>query len=259
MGAWYDCLLVRRTAPRWIIAPPDRCVIQSRLPFVERTMTTMRQPSASEPASGRKLPAYLSIAMPPDSPMPLPTGEELSTWLVAVAQEGDRQAFAALFKHFAPRLKHYLMRSGSSEMQAEEFAQEAMVSVWRKAASFDAGQAAASTWVFTIARNLRVDYYRRAGHRMEEAGPAPDGAMAEEADDAPTPEANLLGLQRERGVRAAVAALPPEQQEVLKLSFYEEHPHSRIAAELGIPLGTVKSRVRLALNQLRRKLNGLEP
>jgi len=254
------CPLVRRKAARWIIASLRAGVIQSRLPFVERTMTTMRQPSASEPASGRRLPPYLSIAMPPDSHSALPMGEELSTWLVAVGQEADRQAFAALFKHFAPRLKSYLMRSGSSEMQAEEFAQEAMVSVWRKAASFDASQAAASTWVFTIARNLRVDYYRRAGHRMEDAGPAPgEGAAAEEADDAPTPEASLQGLQRERGVRAAVAALPPEQQQVLKLSFYEEHPHARIAAELGIPLGTVKSRVRLALNQLRRKLNGLEP
>lgn len=219
----------------------------------------MRQPSSSESASGRKLPPYLSIAMPPDSHA-LPTGEELSTWLLAVGQEGDRQAFAALFKHFAPRLKSYLMRSGSSEMHAEEFAQEAMVSVWRKAASFDARQAAASTWVFTVARNLRVDYYRRAGHRMEEAGPAPgEGAAQEQADDTPTPEARLLSMQRERDLRAAVAALPIEQQEVLKLSFYEEHPHARIAAELGIPLGTVKSRVRLALNQLRRKLNGLEP
>jgi len=220
----------------------------------------MRQPSASESASGRKLPPYLSIAMPPDSHSALPTAQELSTWLVAVGQEGDRQAFAALFKHFAPRLKSYLVRSGSSEMQAEEFAQEAMVSVWRKAASFDARQAAASTWVFTVARNLRVDYYRRAGHRMEDAGPAPaEGVAQEEADDAPTPEANLLGMQRERDVRAAMAALPPEQQQVLKLSFYEEHPHARIAAELGIPLGTVKSRMRLALNQLRRKLHGLEP
>ena len=197
--------------------------------------------------------------MPTDSRSTLPTGEEQSRWLVAVAA-GDRQAFAALFKHFAPRLKSYLMRSGSSEMQAEEFAQEAMVNVWRRAASFDQTQAAASTWVFCIARNLRVDYYRRLGHRMEQAGGAAElDGVPEEADGAPSPEAQLYGLECERGVRAALATLPPEQQQVLQLSFYEEHPHATIAAELGIPLGTVKSRVRLALTQLRRKLNGLQP
>jgi len=223
-------------------------------------MSTMRQPTASNPARGRALPPYLSIAMPSDSRSSLPSGEQLSQLLVAVGKAGDRQAFAALFKHFAPRLKSYLARSGSSDAQAEEFAQEAMVNVWRRAASFDPQQAAASTWIFTVARNLRVDHYRRLGHRMEQAGLAADeGERAEEADDAPTPEVRLFGLECARGVRAALATLPPEQQEVLKLSFYEEHPHARIAAELGIPLGTVKSRVRLALGQLRRKLNGLEP
>jgi RNA polymerase sigma factor (sigma-70 family) len=223
-------------------------------------MTTMRQPLANDSARERALPSYMSIAMPSESSRALPTVEELSQWLLDVGQTKDRQAFAALFKHFAPRLKSYLVRSGSSDMQAEEFAQEAMLMVWRKAESFDPRQAAASTWTFTIARNLRVDYYRRAGHRMEQAWAAPaDGSAHEEADDAQSAEAHVYGLECERGVRAALATLPPEQQQVLKLSFFEEHPHARIAAELGIPLGTVKSRVRLALTQLRRKLNGLEP
>ncbi|MBS0452755.1 MAG: sigma-70 family RNA polymerase sigma factor [Proteobacteria bacterium] len=223
-------------------------------------MTSMRQPAASLPASGRTLPPYLSIAMPPDSRSFVPSGEQLNQLLVAVGKDADRQAFAALFKHFAPRLKSYLVRSGSSDAQAEEFAQEAMVNVWRKAASFDPEQAAASTWIYTVARNLRVDHYRRLGHRMEQVGLAPEeGAMTEEADPAPTPEAQVFGQECERGVRAALATLPAEQQRVLQLSFFEDHPHARIAVELGIPLGTVKSRVRLALSQLRRKLNGLEP
>lgn len=223
-------------------------------------MTIMRQPTASEPAPGRALPPYLSIAMPPDSRSTVPTSEQLSELLAAVGQRSDRQAFAALFKHFAPRLKSYLARSGTSDAQAEEFAQEAMVNVWRKAASFDPEQAAASTWIFAVARNLRVDHYRRLGHRMEVAGLDQEEAeRVEELDPEPSPEARLFGLQCERGVRAALATLPPEQLQVLKLSFYEEHPHAQIAAELGIPLGTVKSRVRLALGQLRRKLNGLEP
>jgi len=223
-------------------------------------MTTLRQPTAFDPAQGRALPPYLSIAMPPDSRGSPPSGEQLSQLLVAVGRGADRQAFAALFKHFAPRLKSYLARTGSSDAQAEDFAQEAMVSVWRKAARFDPQQAAASTWIFAVARNLRVDHYRRLGPRMEQAGLAlEDGAELEAAEPGPTPEAQLFGLECERGVRSALALLPPEQQEVLRLSFYEEHPHARIAAELGIPLGTVKSRVRLALGQLRRKLNGLAP
>jgi len=223
-------------------------------------MTTLRQPAAKDPDGGRTLPAYLSIAMPPASHSPVPSSEELGRWLRDLGRTGDRQAFAALFKHFAPRLKSYLMRSGSSEMQAEDFAQEAMISVWRKAASFDDGLAAASTWVFTVARNLRIDHYRRLGHRLAQvADPPAEGESLEQADEAPSPEARVFGLECERGVRAALAALPPEQQQVLKLSFYEEHPHAKIAAELGIPLGTVKSRVRLALGQLRRKLNALEP
>ena len=222
-------------------------------------MKPVRQPSASNPAPARAIPPYLSIAMPPDSRQPTLTSEQLSQLLERVGRAADRQAFAALFKHFAPRLKSYLARSGSTESQAEDFAQEAMVSVWRKAGSFDAQQAAASTWIFAIARNLRVDYFRRLGHRMETTEQDLEGAAAEEADPDPTPELQLHGQQCERSVRAALQTLPPEQQQVLRLSFFEEHPHARIAEELGIPLGTVKSRVRLAMNQLRRLLNGLEP
>ena len=249
---------VKAALDQWL--PPVACDPIGQ-PLRTVAMSTMRQPTASDPARGRALPPYLSIAMPSDSRSSLPSGEQLSQLLVAVGKAGDRQAFAALFKHFAPRLKSYLARSGSSDAQAEEFAQEAMVNVWRRAASFDPRQAAASTWIFTVARNLRVDHYRRLGHRMEQAGLASDdeGVLTEETDESPDPEARLFGLECERGVRAALATLPPEQQQVLRLSFYEEHPHATIAAELGIPLGTVKSRVRLALGQLRRKLNGLEP
>jgi RNA polymerase sigma-70 factor (ECF subfamily) len=187
----------------------------------------------------------------------MPTSEELNCLAEAVARQGDRQAFAALFKHFAPRVKSYLIRLGTAEGLAEELAQEAMVSVWRKAPSFDASRANVSTWIFTIARNLRVDHFRRVGNRATADTDELDGdAMP---DDLPQPDDLLLTRQREAGVREAIARLPAEQAHVLRLSFFEEQPHSQIAETLGLPLGTVKSRVRLAVRHLRRLLDGFEP
>lgn len=186
----------------------------------------------------------------------MPTSEELNELAQAIALTGDRQAFAILFKHFAPRVKAYLVRSGTPEGLAEELTQETMVNVWRKAASFSPARASVATWIFTIARNLRVDYFRRQAHRMAGAED-PDGELV--PDPAPRPDEQLLALQRERGVRRALTQLSEDQALVLRLSFFEELPHARIASELGIPLGTVKSRVRLAVNHLRRLLDGLEP
>ncbi|MCA0244549.1 MAG: sigma-70 family RNA polymerase sigma factor [Proteobacteria bacterium] len=195
---------------------------------------------------------------------PLPTTDELHQWLQAVAERGDRGAFAALFRHFAPRLKGFLVRSGCSEALAEELVQEAMVQLWRRAASFDPARARLSTWLYTIVRNLRIDQQRRLAARpgaeaATDDDAADDGFDALGGDAALQPEAQLLAAQRERKLRRALAALPPEQAQVLRLSFYEEHAHPAIARDLGIPLGTVKSRIRLAVAQLRRLLDGLEP
>ncbi|WP_435511139.1 sigma-70 family RNA polymerase sigma factor [Variovorax sp. LT1R16] len=189
----------------------------------------------------------------------MPTSDELNEWARAIARSGDRQAFAALFKHFAPRVKSYLMRLGTSDSLAEELAQEAMVNVWRKADGFDASRASVSTWIFTIARNLRIDHFRRQGNRLSEGHASDIGDEVELADTLPALDEQLLARQREAGVREAMNRLSPDQLQVLRMSFYEEQPHARIAQELGIPLGTVKSRVRLAMHHLRRLLDGLEP
>lgn len=185
----------------------------------------------------------------------MPELDEINTWMRAVAESADRPAFAALFRHFAPRLKGFLMRAGCDEALAEELAQEAMAQLWRRAASFDPARAQVSTWLFTIARNLRIDHHRRQ-HGLDSADP-PDGWDPEQqpADAHLAPEALLHAAQCERGVQQALAALPPEQAQVLRLSFFEDHPHGLIAQQLGIPLGTVKSRIRLAVTQLRRTLD----
>ena len=185
----------------------------------------------------------------------MPTDDEINAWMRAVAEGSDRTAFAALFRHFAPRVKGFLVRAGADEALADELAQETMVVLWRRAATFEPARAQASTWIYTIARNLRIDHYRRtAGGPVE----APDDWDPEQqpASAHLEPEELLHAAQRERGVHRALAALPTEQAHVLRLSFFDEHPHARIAQDLGIPLGTVKSRIRLAVMQLRRLLEG---
>lgn len=180
------------------------------------------------------------------------SGEQLTELARAVAERGDRQAFAVLFKHYAPRLKAFLMKSGSPEEVAEELAQETMVCVWRKAASFNPQRAGLSTWIYTIARNLRIDH-----HRRDRYGHAADPAEGEQDEleqllDVAAPLDEQLGAaRRERGVQRALAQLSEDQALIVRLSFFEEQSHSRIAHELRIPLGTVKSRVRLAVRRLR--------
>lgn len=184
----------------------------------------------------------------------LPTAEDLARALRAVASGRDRAAFALLFNFFAPRIKAFLMRSGMAAPAAEELAQETMLAVWKKAGYFDPARASASTWIFTIARNLRIDRLRRDGR----AATARDIAdPSEEAEEPVTGEAVVIAAEREERVRAALDALSREQAEIVRLSYFGDRPQSEIARELGIPLGTVKSRTRLALNRLRLLLDDL--
>ena len=169
--------------------------------------------------------------------------------LLAVARTRDRAAFAALFGHFAPRLKSYLVRLGAEGALADELVQDVMLTVWRRAESFDPARASAATWIFTIARNRRIDGLRREGRpEIDPADPALVPDAPEQADRA------LEGAQDTARLHAAIADLPAEQAELLRLAYYEDQPHSAIAQRTGLPLGTVKSRLRLALGRLRRTL-----
>mgnify|MGYP001121926959 CR=1 FL=1 len=166
--------------------------------------------------------------------------------LLAVAHQRDRQAFARLFDHFAPRIKAWLMRSGLPADRAEDLAQEVMLIVWRQAHTFNPRRATAATWIFTIARNRRIDLARR--HEPESV--ALEEAIGEEEEPAATSEATDARLMRQR-LEQAIRELPAEQAEVLRRFFLEGKAHSEIADELGLPLGTVKSRLRLAMARLR--------
>lgn len=166
--------------------------------------------------------------------------------LVRIAT-GDREAFAAVFGRWAPRVKSYLLRLGAPGAVAEDLAQDAMLSVWRRAASYDSAKAKASTWIFVIARNAWIDRLRR--ERTELAYRDVSSVSEESGDEAPDDAA--VRTQTEEQVSAAMAILSDEQRQVVRLSFFEDLAHSEIAEKLSLPLGTVKSRLRLALIKLK--------
>jgi RNA polymerase sigma-70 factor (ECF subfamily) len=177
----------------------------------------------------------------------------LDDLMAAVAQDRDRIAFARLFDHFAPRVKSYMRRLGAEPTAAEDLVQDVMLTVWRRAAQFDRSKAGVATWIFTIARNRRIDIIRR--ERRPELDPDDPALVANQE-----PEADTAVEQRQHGarLRSAVGELPAEQARLLQLAFFEDKSHSAIAAELDLPLGTVKSRIRLAMQKLRSQLAELE-
>lgn len=175
----------------------------------------------------------------------------LATLIEDIAAHKSKAAFKKLFEYFAPRLKGYLMRLGSSEAQAEELVQDVMLTVWRKAALFDRRKAAASTWLFTIARNRRIDILRR--EKYPELDPE-DPALV--PDEEVQPDDAVIMAERKAEVQSAMATLPEEQVELVKLAFYKGWSHSEIAKETGLPLGTVKSRLRLSFTRLKEALDG---
>lgn len=173
-----------------------------------------------------------------------------SELLERVARDGDRESFARLFAHFAPLVKGYAVSSNfarRNQALADELVQEVMLAVWRKAHLYDRSKAAASTWIFTIARNQRIDMLRRM---QRDPLAMPTDVVWEEAGD----NEPYISLQRrvaEKHVHDGLKELPEEQREVLTRAYMQDKSHSEVAAELGLPLGTVKSRIRLALNRLK--------
>ncbi|WP_422371892.1 sigma-70 family RNA polymerase sigma factor [Hoeflea sp.] len=167
----------------------------------------------------------------------------------AVAERRDQNAFAELFDHFAPRLKSYLQRLGMEPSQAEELTQEVMIVLWHKAALFDPSKSSLATWLFRVARNRRIDALRRdRSGLLDPEDPALHPSQPEAADDIYEAE------ERDERVRQAMLDLPDEQAMLVRQAFFLGRSHSQIADETGLPLGTVKSRIRLAFARLRRTL-----
>jgi RNA polymerase sigma-70 factor (ECF subfamily) len=172
--------------------------------------------------------------------------------LQRVAANGDVEAFKALFQSYAPRVKSYMLRQGADPATAEELAQETLLAVWRKAALYSDEKGSATTWIFTIARNLRIDRLRKEVAWQ----PLPEDNDEQPSLD-PLPDAEVSERERGERVRAMLAELPEDQSTVVQLAFVEGLSHSEIATRLGLPLGTVKSRMRLAYQKIRDALEDL--
>lgn len=177
--------------------------------------------------------------------------ERFADLVERIARDRDRDAFAEVFEFYAPRVKRYMLRLGAEDALADELAQEVMLTLWRKAPLFDRNQASVSTWLFRIARNRRIDAHRRSAH--PDLDPDEPALQPEPEIE---PDAALSAAQMEVKVREALADLPEEQLSLLKSAFYEGLSHREIAERQGLPLGTVKSRIRLAFQKMRLKLEG---
>jgi RNA polymerase sigma factor (sigma-70 family) len=185
----------------------------------------------------------------PDPQRVVPDRDEFATMVEEVAARRDRVVFARLFDHFAPRINAYLLRLGTDSGNAEELAQEVMVTLWRKAHLFDRSKSSVATWLFRIARNRRIDLLRRDRQAsLDPDDPALHPSAPEDVSEA------FDAQRREEKIRKAIGVLPPEQVELVRLAFFLGLSHSQIADQTGLPLGTVKSRIRLAFSRLRKAL-----
>jgi RNA polymerase sigma-70 factor (ECF subfamily) len=183
-------------------------------------------------------------------------GELPQDWpqlISCIAKQQDEAAFAALFAFYAPRVKGLMMRSGVTAEAAEDIAQETMLIVWRKAATYDLKRTNVSAWIYTIARNLLIDRLRRerlaALHALYE--------MSDE-EEPERPYLALESVERERQVHAAIRRLSPDQVRVIQLAFFQDHTNGALASLMGIPLGTAKSHLRRAMSRLRAFLGHLK-
>ncbi len=230
-----------RSAPLSLVlsAPRRRHSAGSAAVSADRTAT----PAATGPAGGAPRPRNGALE-----------AAEHARCLSAVAGERDRAAFEVLFRAFAPRVKGYLARLGGDSASAEELMQETMVQVWRKAGLFDPAKASAATWIFTIARNLRIDAFRRDRRPDFDVN---DPTLVPDAE--PPPDGTLIRNEEAGRLAAALVDLSPAEQAVLRLAYFDGLSQEAIAARLAIPLGTVKSRVRLAFGKLRAALSSNDP
>jgi len=171
---------------------------------------------------------------------------DLRNFIKDIAETQDRLAFSNIFNYFAPRLKSFFIKLGCSESQSEEIIQEVMISIWTKSKTYNSEKSSVSTWVYTIAKNKRIDKIRKEKKHYS--------SESDESLEIPIPsiqEDQVIATEISEKINNCISYLPKEQAELLKLSYFYEKTHSDIASELKIPLGTVKSRIRLALSKMK--------
>ena len=174
---------------------------------------------------------------------------QLSDCMSRIASDRDKSAFAELFDHYAPQIRAYsFAREPGSDLVADDLVQEVMTRVWLKASKYNSRLANLNTWIFTLARNCRIDYLRRNSRYVTEIDPT--DIFNEMEDEGPGPFQLAQQSRVEESIRAGLEELPREQAEILTKVYLEGKSHQQTSEELKLPLGTVKSRVRLALKKL---------
>ncbi len=197
--------------------------------------------------------ADMRLAQISDDAVPNSTSEEHRLLLARISQDRDRDAYRTLFLFFGPRVKSLMMRAGADRELAEDIVQDVMLTVWNKVHLYAPERGSAGAWIYTIARNARIDRLRRGSARAHE-----DVSAMEIASDDENGEDAVLANQRAQRVADALACLPGEQREIIEYAYMQDLTQTDIARRLGVPLGTVKSRMRLAYAKLREKLEALQ-
>ncbi len=197
--------------------------------------------------------AAIAVNDVPRQRPPDPPEDDHRSLMLRVAERRDRDAFKRLFLHFGPRIKAFMLKSGADGAQAEDLVQDVMMTVWRKVEFYSPERGSVSAWIFTIARNARIDRLRSASSR-----PYEDVESLELASEAPSGEDTALAQQASERVKIALSSLPGDQREIIELGFLHDMSQSGIAERLNIPLGTVKSRMRLAYAKLRGQLEDFQ-
>jgi RNA polymerase sigma-70 factor (ECF subfamily) len=193
------------------------------------------------------------VKMKESQSRPRPSGDQaaMARNLARISELQDREAFGEVFQHFGPRLKSFMIRKGADQPLAEELVQETMLMIWRKARLYSTEKGTVTTWIFTIARNLRIDRIRR-----ESSQQFTDLADYDAPSDDPGSDDQMMLMEQQNKVRDALGLLPEDQRKIIQMSYIEDMTQSEIAGQLSLPLGTVKSRMRLAYRKLRAGLEG---
>ncbi len=186
------------------------------------------------------------------SPVDQDISEDHRRLISAVAEKKDKKAFEQLFVYFAPRIKALMLKQGANAELAEDLMQETMLTVWNKCGQFESWRGGLSAWIFTIARNKRIDRFRKQGSRHYL-----DVDDFDFVDEEPDSEEQVISSERDQLVSEAASRLPEDQRTVIEMSYMQSLSQSEIAERLGIPLGTVKSRMRLAHQKVRLELEGV--
>jgi RNA polymerase sigma-70 factor (ECF subfamily) len=168
----------------------------------------------------------------------------LNDLILEIANHKSKPAFIALFNRVSAKLKAYAIRCGANQADAEEIVQECLLIVWRKAPTFNPKAASAITWLYTIVRNKRIDFIRKQRPDLicsDDLWPEPESEELEKHVESDL-NANII--------RTLLYELPEEQRQIVFKVYFEGKSHSEIANELDLPLGTIKSRLRLAMKKL---------